>query len=349
MKRSRKAHCFIPFILAAALLSVGLASAQTPEGASRIAFVTRNYEDRTMTLAITDPTGANVVTLVTDGYFNNPIWSPDGRQLAFIGAVEQYDDPALWVMNSDGTNLHAVLGPGRTVPDPICAAWSPDGTRFVAGVVNAGLPIYFYTVHADGTGLERLQFRGIPGTIEGVPGDTASPCVAWSPDGNQIAVLGRGDRFPPGQLYLASADGLSAAPVAAVTAEGTTFHQMAWSPDGEKTVLYEFPGISSGMESKPMAIANGDGSAIQAWISAPPNLPGSAAWSPDGSQIVFVANEQGVESMPGGDLWVASADGTNIHTLRIAADVASLGTSWGLIPGDIVLPTAPVSLAEAAQ
>lgn len=63
---------------------------------------------------------------------------------------------------------------------------------------------------------------------------------------------------------------------------------------------------------------------------------------------MFVANEQGVESMPGGDLWVASADGSNVYTLSIEANIANLGTSWGIIPGDIVLPTAPASFAEAA-
>lgn len=52
--------------------------------------------------------------------------------------------------------------------------------------------------------------------------------------------------------------------------------------------------------------------------------------------------------MPGGDLWVASADGSNVYTLSIEANIANLGTSWGIIPGDIVLPTAPASFAEAA-
>ena len=343
---------FVRLLPSLALLGIGLATlpgfAQAPPAHERIAYVTLDYETRTTTLSMADPDGGNAVTLLTDGFFSFPAWSPDGRQLAFIGSVRPYDDPALWLMNSDGTGLHTVLPEGRTVPDPLCAVWSPDGTQFLFSADTGIGGYYFYVVNEDGSGMERHQFRGIPSGMEGVPGDLVWPCATWSPDGQQIAVLGRGDGYPPGQLYVSTLDGASAAPFPATTPAGTTYHQLVWSPDGERVVLYVLPGSGGNMETVPMAVASADGSVVEARIGGPPNLPGSAAWSPDSQQIVFVANEQGVESMPGGDLWVASAGGSNVHTLSIEANIANLGTSWGLIPGDIVLPTAPISFAEAA-
>ena len=44
----------------------------------------------------------------------------------------------------------------------------------------------------------------------------------------------------------------------------------------------------------------------------------------------------------------ARADGSNVYTLHIEANVANLGTSWGLIPADITLPTTSLSLADVA-
>lgn len=76
-----------------------------------------------MTLDIADPSGGHVMTLLTDGTFNYRVWSPGSRQLAFIGRVQPGDRQVLWVMNSDGSNVHPVLPPGPIV----CMELSPVG------------------------------------------------------------------------------------------------------------------------------------------------------------------------------------------------------------------------------
>ncbi|MDY7078394.1 MAG: hypothetical protein SXV54_15865 [Chloroflexota bacterium] len=56
-----------------------------------------------------------------------PVWSPDGRWLAFAAWAENPDDAGLWVLRADGQQeeeYHLALGQGRATPTPV---WSPDG------------------------------------------------------------------------------------------------------------------------------------------------------------------------------------------------------------------------------
>jgi Tol biopolymer transport system component len=89
----------------------------------------------------------------------NPIWSPDGRQIAFqrIVAPAEYVNGrpctmATWVMNADGTNPHRLPGLGTDAGQ--APLWSPDGTRLVGNTVRvvSGTEHYdMYIVTADGS------------------------------------------------------------------------------------------------------------------------------------------------------------------------------------------------------
>ncbi|MBE2184331.1 MAG: PD40 domain-containing protein [Anaerolineae bacterium] len=327
------------------------AAAQSAAGTAKIVFVIQDYDTRTMTLNMANPDGSGVVTLVEGGFFSYPAWSPDGRQLAFIGAVREFDDTNLFVMNSDGTNLHAVFSPPPNGPDPSYAAWSPDGTQFIFGWENAARDIEIFIMRADGSERERMRFTGIPGYIQGLPGELASDWAAWSADGSTIAVqawlpdnlqANPDDRF---RIYVSSLDGSAATAYPATRSGDIAFDRLAWSPDGQHAVLQAYPGYSTGFQE--LAVASADGTTIETLITPPPNSMFSASWSPDSSQIVFIANEPNVETFPRGALYVMNADGSNLHALTVDADIANRGTAWGVIPADVVLPTAPILLDSA--
>ena len=96
--------------------------------------------------------------------------------------------PSLYVMSSDGSNLHRITPLGQEAQYP---AWSPTGQVIAfTYVVDGGFDLF--TVHPDGSHLERL-------TSEGASGRNNWPM--WSPDGARIA-WGRGEG-----LWLMNADG----------------------------------------------------------------------------------------------------------------------------------------------
>jgi hypothetical protein len=74
----------------------------------------------------------------------SPVWSPDGRKIAFVGVAEgsnvagpsRLDLPHhLYVMDADGRNLHVLLGDDVFVGGP---EWSPDSRFLVATMTVRG-------------------------------------------------------------------------------------------------------------------------------------------------------------------------------------------------------------------
>jgi Tol biopolymer transport system component len=68
----------------------------------------------------------------------DPAWSPDGSKIVFVGQDNGAPglgsaSSSLYVMNADGTDLHAIAGTSGASLSP---TWSPDGTR-VAYMVRA--------------------------------------------------------------------------------------------------------------------------------------------------------------------------------------------------------------------
>src|SRR4029079_2140657 len=90
----------------------------------------------------------------------SPSWSPDGTRIALIAYGEVY------VMNADGTDPVRVTNNTVTDDSP---HWAPDNQTIVFASDRTGLAD-LYTVHADGTGLQRVL---------ALPGWDAYP--AWSP------------------------------------------------------------------------------------------------------------------------------------------------------------------------
>jgi eukaryotic-like serine/threonine-protein kinase len=108
------------------------------------------------------------------GSKDQPVWSPDGSQIAFVAFGDERTGMDIWVMNADGSDpVNVSWGIG----DEFDPEWTPDGERiiFTHHIRDAGnQPIYALAwVKADGTDRVRISQE----FVESDP--TFSPDGAW--------------------------------------------------------------------------------------------------------------------------------------------------------------------------
>ena len=119
---------------------------------------------------------------------SDPVWSPDGRKLAFVRLNARH---GIYVVKADGSGLR------NLTPKPVGAyadpAWSPDG-RKLAFVSERDGNSDVYVMNANGSGQRSLTRN---------PAYDADP--AWSPDGRTIAFVSHRDGNYG--IYVMNADG----------------------------------------------------------------------------------------------------------------------------------------------
>jgi Tol biopolymer transport system component len=144
---------------------------------------------------------------------NRAVFSPDGKQFAFIrqrcgpDADPSYGETgALMVANLDGSGVHEVL-PQGSVNTHFGArlAWSPDGAWIAFGTTTVGNTGELEAVKPDGTGLHKLIASDRYGTSVVGP--------AWSPDGKAIVI----STWDAGKLDVVGSDGSSLGELSALT------------------------------------------------------------------------------------------------------------------------------------
>ena len=252
-----------------ALACTACESASRPAPASSpsqlVAYATQNPGDMTPVIAVVGVDGSNPRRLVPG---DQPSWSPNGSQLAFMRATE--DGTGIWVMDADGTNpTRLTLNPRGLDENP---SWSRDGSVIVfSRSTGFAEPRQIYVVDSDGGDVRRLT-----------SGHADSFEPAWSPDGTLIAYV----RFPmhrPGQpltaaedtsqIWLMSADG---AYPRRLTSLRQGAWRPAWSPDGSRLAFDD--------DDEIYLVAR-DGSDLR---KLGPRARGfDPAWSPDGTRIAF--------------------------------------------------------------
>ncbi len=171
-----------------------------------------------------------------------PVWSPDGRYLAYLFNRDKLKPFArdLYIVKADGSE-ETGLEAGKTVTAP--ADWSPDGRELAFASIDEESPI-IYAVMPDGTGLRTVWRSGYDGPYEPISQ------VSWSPDGSELL-------FVSGSVYVVGSDGSSLR----LIEYGA---RAAWSPDGSRVAVYQ-PGYQiliaarDGTDVRPLAMADANG------------------------------------------------------------------------------------------
>ena len=197
---------------------------------------------------------------------DQPIWSPDGERLAFVGGPSKHIlfGGNIYVVSADGSGLVQVT----SGLDAALGSWSPDGTR-LAFVENQGTAMA--VVNADGTDRHVIArdrgFYQLP---------------TWSPDGSVIA-------FRSGTTI-----GSERSSLFTIRPDGTGEQRLpldsggplAWSPDGSR--------IAYGGRGGVLWVANADSSGahrVTTGCTLPCRGEDEPTWSPDGTQIAFIQTE----------------------------------------------------------
>jgi Tol biopolymer transport system component len=166
----------------------------------------------------TDGTGAKRLSNAKNGDACGPVWSRDGKKIAYyaFAQTEPSRNPEIWVMDTDGSNAKRLTDHGI---DP---SWSPDGKQIAFASHRDGV-FQIYVMNSDGTNLRRLT-----------KGNAESSSPSWAPDGGAIAFISATGDDRRG-LYLMGADGSEAHGVAHSKHQDFCFP--SWSPDGRTLVF----------------------------------------------------------------------------------------------------------------
>ncbi len=302
------------------------ASAAAPTGA-RLAgkLVFQNHTGGTIYLMNADGTGLRTLTTGIE-----PVLSPDGTQVAFTRW--QDDQKGLWLINSDGSNEHKVIGAER----PRSPTWSTDGKvitfeRTVESktcrktpwgcLTNEELQARFggkcttdrgRTMCIDDFPVVSYNYTNLTsidlasGALHDLPASDTAAAPSQSPTQNLVVHL---DENGLAAAFTKSGD----QPQRLVDLPGL-LGPATYSPDGQ----YLYASRKSG-DHWDIWRWKADGSQAVALTSPPllrdhPVNSVSPAPSPDGKSIVFLTDRQGKW-----ELWVMNADGSNQRPLASAA------------------------------
>ena len=327
-------------IFTACLVPASVTSATPPGTGGRIAFM--RHDDEGHWQIWTANPDMTAVDQITDGPYDNafPVWSPDGRRLAFASTRSDISGTGaindIFVMNADGTGVTQVSASIGWSSEP---TWSPDG-NLIAFHSDAGdwpTSLGLFVVHPDGTGQRRLT------TISSDLIDQGS--ARFSPDGRKLLFTQATGTFVQGgsalkginlALFTINTDGTG---LRRLTPWGIQAAEGDWSPDGTRIVIGTF--VEHLGHTNRLMIMNADGSNLRP-LTRDHGTTGvrkletlrleqsyNPTWSPDGTTIIF----SHLELTPAGEfvtgLQTIAPDGGDQHWISQNDEHQA---DWGTAP-----------------
>ncbi|MGH9534192.1 MAG: prolyl oligopeptidase family serine peptidase [Terriglobales bacterium] len=280
---------------------------------------------------------AGIRTLARTRGFAGLALSPDGRQLAWVGAP----DGALYLqhLGPDGQPLgsaHRVSGIfGARQP-----VWAPDSRQLALLVSGPDGQAQIYLVAADGGHRRRLT---------DLDGDLASP--AWSPSGHSLAFLfiPNAPRAPGPLAPMSPPSGVIASHpfeqrLAVVNADGGTvklitpphlyIYEFDWAPGGRRfaVIAHTGNGDNNWWVARLYTVDRATGRINV--VLRPKMQIAIPRFSPDGRQIAFISGLMSDEGSTGGDIYLAPASGGPARNLTPGIHCTPTWFTWD---GDHIL------------
>jgi TolB protein len=258
-----------------------------------------NRQQRTVGASPTGNSNADNIT---------PVWSPDGRRLAFVS--QRDGNREIYLLASDtltSTNSTGLMNITQHPAEDWTPAWSPDG-QHIAFSSNRQGNWEVFIVNADGTGLRQITSDG---------NGNLSP--VWSPDGRTMAYASKRDGN--WEIYTIPApDALGQVTGQARRLTFTEGNDLSptYSPQGDH-IAFE----SNREGNVEIYVMDADGSNQRNLSNVPYADEHGPVWSPDGHRLLFYSNRDG-----NWDVFLMSATGENVINLTRTPDVDEQAPAW---------------------
>jgi hypothetical protein len=248
-----------------------------------------------------------------------PLVSSDRAWVSYW--VMSADNPQLWVAGANASTARKLLDQRSLPTIDLQPGYGPrtlamQDTRWIPA--THALAIHTYSLPNDGNGQARSELWSLDvesSALRKVLDLSETGIFAYSPDGQLVAVLQRGNAAQPtGNLTLYHADGTSPRVALRFPADPNGYGydtQMRWLPDSRSLWFglpvsdSKTPGLITGIT---LYRVTADGSAERAGNIAALDT----YWSPDGKLLAYV--NPTAPTGEGADLMIANADGSNAHS-----------------------------------
>jgi len=252
-------------------------------------------------LWLVSPNGENQRKITDDGRgYRFPTWSPDGRQLAFVGPAAG-DNPALYVSPTYNS-------------EPVVLFNNPDAAPFYLYWAPNSHSITFLTQESSGLAMRQIETRTSASSRTLA---TGSPFYwAWAPSSDKMLMHVGGSRAASNEAHISILENQADAERIQLDLAPGRFQAPVWSSDGK--YFYYIAADSTLNESIYKTDA---GSLEQTKIT---NLGGTAhlALSPDNRHLAYLQFEPRLPA-PFGRAYLVETNGQN-HQRLVSDPIASL-------------------------